>query len=172
MVDAATPGAKARLAVRRGKRGDAGRIAEIYNQGIDDRLATFETEHRTAGDIEAWFDANLPLAAVEREGEVIAYAVAHPYRSRPCYAGVREFSVYVAREARGTGAGKAALEGLIELSKADGAWKLLSRIFPENTASLALCRKLGFRVVGTYERHGKLDGKWRDCVIVEKLIDD
>ncbi len=159
--------------IRAGRRDDAAAIAEIYNQGIDDRVATFETAHRDAAAIEAWFDAGYPTVVAEvADGRVDAYAVAFPYRSRPCYDGVREFSVYVRREARGTGCGRLALAGLIEAARAAGAWKLLSRIFPENTASLALCRRLGFREVGTYLRHGRLDGRWRDTVIVEKLIDE
>ena len=81
-------------------------------------------------------------------------------------------SVYVAREARGAGAGLVALRALLAAAEERGFWKLLSRIFPENVASLALHRKAGFREVGVYRRHGKLDGEWRDCVIVEKLIGD
>jgi L-amino acid N-acyltransferase YncA len=78
--------------------------------------------------------------------------------------------VYVARNARGTGAGRAALEALAREYEARGFWKLVSRIFPENAASLALHERAGFRTVGVYRRHGRLDGEWRDCVIVEKLI--
>ena len=100
----------------------------------------------------------------------MAWAGAGPYRSRPAYAGVAEHSVYVARAARGTGAGRAALDALCRAYEERGFWKLVSRIFPENTASLALHERCGFRVVGVYRRHGKLDGEWRDCVIVEKLL--
>jgi phosphinothricin acetyltransferase len=85
---------------------------------------------------------------------------------------VREFSVYVARDARGKGYGRAVLVELIGAARARGDWKLLSRVFPENQASLRLLQSLGFRRVGTYVRHAKLDGVWRDVVIVEKLIDD
>ena len=79
--------------------------------------------------------------------------------------------MYVAREARGRGAGRIALQELIRMASAAGYWKLVSRVFPSNKASLELCRKLGFREVGRYERHGKLDGRWLDVVIVERLID-
>jgi phosphinothricin acetyltransferase len=107
---------------------------------------------------------------VERDGRVEAWSGAGASRSRPAYAGVAEHSVYVARAARGTGAGKAALEALCQAYAERGFWKLVSRIFPENTASLALHERCGFRVVGVYERHGKLEGQWRDCVIVERLL--
>jgi L-amino acid N-acyltransferase YncA len=154
---------------------DAAAIARIYNEGIEDGLATFETEPRAAADIEGWIQAGFPLVVVEDgEGDaVLAWASAPPYRPRrPAYAGVADFSVYVAREARGRGAGRAAVEALVQECTRRGMWKLLSRIFPENVASLALCRALGFREVGVYRRHAKLRGEWKDTVIVELLIGD
>jgi phosphinothricin acetyltransferase len=151
---------------------DAVAIARIYNEGIDDRVATFETEPRAAEDIAEWLEDDLPLVVVESDGEIIAWAVAHPYRDREAYAGVGEFSVYVARTARGQGFGRAAVQALIDECERRGLWKLVSRVFPENEASLALCRSLGFREVGVYRRHAKLDGEWRDVVIVERLLGD
>jgi phosphinothricin acetyltransferase len=152
---------------------DAEAIAEIYNEGIADREATFETEPRTAEQIAGWFDGRHPIVVVEdASGAVVAFASSSSYRSRACYVGIAEFSVYVARLHRGTGLGRLALAALVEAATAMGFWKLVSRIFPENRASLALMARLGFREVGTYQRHGKLDGRWRDCVIVERLIGD
>jgi phosphinothricin acetyltransferase len=151
---------------------DAAVIALIYNEGIEDRLATFETEPRTAGDISGWLEEELPLVVVESEGEAVAWAVAHRYRDRAAYAGVGEFSVYVRRAARGKGFGREAMQGLIDECERRGLWKLVSRVFPENEASLALCRSLGFREVGVYRRHAELDGEWRDVVIVERLLGD
>ena len=154
---------------------DAPAIAVIYNEGIEDRLATFETEPRTCQAIAAQLADKAdryPTIVVEREGRVVAWAGAGPYRSRPAYAGVAEHSVYVARAARGTGAGRVALDALCRAYATRGFWKLVSRIFPENATSLALHARCGFRTVGVYRRHGKLDGEWRDCVIVEKLLDD
>ena len=81
-----------------------------------------------------------------------------------------EFSVYVARAARGRGAGRVAMEALLAEAEARGLWKLVGLIFPENEASLALSRALGFREVGVYRRHAKLDGRWRDVVVVERLL--
>ena len=149
---------------------DAEAIARIYNEGIADRGATFETRLRTAADIRGWFDGRHPIVVVEESGDVLAFAATSEYRPRQCYAGVAEFAVYVARSARRRGAGRLALEALIHASAEAGFWKLVSRIFVENHASIALCRALGFRVVGTYEKHGHLDGVWRDVVIVERLL--
>jgi phosphinothricin acetyltransferase len=145
---------------------DAAAITAIYNEGIADRIATFETEPRTVDQIAAQLSDKgdrYPTVVAERAGQVIAWAGAGPYRNRPAYAGVAEHSVYVARSARGTGAGRAALEALCQVYAERGFWKIVSRIFPENTASLALHERCGFRVVGVYRRHGKLDGAWRDC---------
>jgi phosphinothricin acetyltransferase len=149
---------------------DAPAIAAIYNEGIADRIGTFETEPRSGEQIEAWFDGRHPIVVVEEGREVVAFASTSAYRARPCYAGIAEFSVYVARSRRGAGVGQVAMTALLEAAEAAGLWKLLSRIFPENTASRALMAKLGFREVGIYRRHGKLDGMWRDCVIVERLL--
>lgn len=150
---------------------DAPAIARIYNEGIEDRVATFETRLRTPEDILGWFDGVHPIVVVEDDsGNVIAFASTSTYRPRECYAGIAEFSVYVAREARGRGAGRLAMEALIEAAERAGFWKLVSRVFPENAPSRALLRSLGFREVGVYEKHGKLDGVWRDVVIVERLI--
>ena len=149
---------------------DAAAIAQIYNEGIEDRLATFETEPRSADDIASWFEEDVPRVVVEEEGVVVAWAVAHRYRPRAADAGVGEFSIYVARRARRRGLGRVALQALIDECERRGLWKLLSRVFPENDASLALCRSLGFREVGVYHRHAKLDGEWRDVIIVERLL--
>lgn len=158
------------LTARRAVPGDAGAIARIYNQGIEDRVATFETRLRSAAELEAWFDGVHPIVVAERAGHVVAFAASFPYRARECYAGVAEVSVYVERTCRSQGAGRVVLEALIEAARHAGIWKLLSRVFPENTASRALVRSLGFREVGIYEKHARLDGVWRDVVIVERLI--
>jgi L-amino acid N-acyltransferase YncA len=149
---------------------DAAAIAAIYNYGIEERIATFETRPRTAEDIRGWFDGTHPVVVVQEADEVIAFAATFPYRPRQCYAGIAEFSVYVARDSRGRGAGKLAMQSLITAAQQAGFWKLLSRIFVENHASRSLVISCGFREVGIYEKHGKLDGIWRDVVIVERLI--
>jgi L-amino acid N-acyltransferase YncA len=149
---------------------DAPAIAAIYNQGIADRVATFETEPRSPEDIAAWFTSGRLIIVAEGAQGVVAFAASFPYSTRPCYAGINEFSVYVARDCRGTGAGRAVLGALIEVASAYGLHKLTSRVFPENTASRGLLKRLGFDEIGIHRRHGKLDGQWRDCVTVELLI--
>ena len=160
-----------RFTTRAARIDDAAAIAAIYNEGIADRIATFETEPRTPEQIARWFDGRHPIVVVEdADHAVVAFASSSGYRDRVCYAGVAEFSVYVARRCRGTGAGRIAMVALIDAAQCAGLWKLLSRIFPENVASRGLMARMGFREVGIYQRHGKLDGEWRDCVIVERLI--
>lgn len=152
---------------------DAAAIAEIYNEGIADRIATFETEPRSAEQIARQLldkGDRFPTLVAEETGRIVAWAGAGPYRTRPAYAGVAEHSVYVARAARGQGAGRVVLDALCRAYADRGFWKVVSRIFPENAASLALHERCGFRVVGVYQRHGKLEGAWRDCVIVERLL--
>ena len=161
------------LSVRPATSEDAAAIAVLYNDGIADRVATFETEPRTSEQIAVILREKAdryPTVVVERDGTVVGFAWAGAYRGRPCYDGVTEHSVYVARGQRGGGIGRLALDALGKAYEEKGFWKLLSRIFPENVASLALHEKTGFRVVGTYIRHAKLDGEWRDTVIVEKLL--
>jgi phosphinothricin acetyltransferase len=152
---------------------DADAIAAIYNEGISDGMATFETRPRSAEEVRAWFDGVHPIVVVEDDGgAVIAFASTSTYRPRDCYAGIAEFSVYAARSARGRGAGRMAMQALIDASAKAGLWKLVSRVFIENTASRALLRTAGFREVGIYEKHGKLGGTWHDVVIVERLIEE
>jgi phosphinothricin acetyltransferase len=151
---------------------DAATIARIYNQGIEDRIATFETELRSTEMVAAWFDTRHPIVVVEEHGEILAFASTSSYRPRACYAGIAEFSVYVARAARRQGAGRLAMQHLIREARNAGFWKLLSRVFVENTASRSLLRSLSFREVGIYEKHARLDGSWRDVVIVEFLLPD
>lgn len=150
---------------------DAAAIAAIYNEGIADRIATFETRPRTADDVRAWFGGRFPIVVVEDpSGEVIAFASTSEYRPRACYEGIAEFSVYASRAHRRRGAGRVAMQALLRTAVEAGFWKLVSRVFVENEPSRALLRDLGFREVGVYERHARLDGRWRDVVIVERVL--
>jgi L-amino acid N-acyltransferase YncA len=150
--------------------GDAGAIARIYNEGIEERIATFETRQRAAGEILDWFEDGHPIVVVEDGGTVISFANTSAYSPRECYAGVAEFSVYTAGESRGRGAGALAMETLISAAERAGFWKLTSRVFVENEPSRKLLLSLGFREVGVHEKHARLDGLWRDVVVVELLI--
>jgi L-amino acid N-acyltransferase YncA len=149
---------------------DAEAIARIYNEGIEERIATFETSLREAREIEAWFNEAHPVMVVEEEGEVISFANTSAYSARECYSGVAEFSVYTASEARGRGAGTLAMKALMEAAEEAGFWKLVARVFVENTPSRELLLSLGFRELGVHEKHARLDGIWRDVVVVERLL--
>jgi L-amino acid N-acyltransferase YncA len=151
---------------------DAAAIVEIYNEGIRARVATFQTQERTVQEIQAWFDdPKHPLLVATLENIVVGWVHASSYRNTSYYAGIVEYSVYVAANAHGRGVGLALMLEFFKACEAAGIWKIVSRIFPENTASLALCKKTGFREVGVYQKHSSLDGVWRDVVIVEKLLE-
>jgi L-amino acid N-acyltransferase YncA len=140
---------------------DAAAIATIYNEGIADRIATFETEPRSAGQIAEWFTRRQLVIVAETEAAgLVAFAASFPYSDRACYSGIGEFSVYVRRDYRGRGTGRTVLAALIEAAVAAGLQKLTSRVFPENIASRALLKGLGFAEIGIHRRHGKLDGLW------------
>ena len=162
----------AKCLVRPAVEHDLDSIAEIYNQGIRDRMATFETRERSPYELKGWLeDAHYPLLVAEHDGEVLGWIHASSYRPRDCYAGIAEFSIYIAKSARGQGVGQALLPTFLKACEAQGFWKVLSRVFPENKASLRLCKRHGFRELGIYEKHAKLDGIWRDVVIVERLLE-
>ncbi|MDQ2890331.1 MAG: arsinothricin resistance N-acetyltransferase ArsN1 [Gemmatimonadota bacterium] len=160
-----------RTIVRPAAAQDMRAVADIYNEGIRQRVATFETRERTLEEVSSWLnDAHPFLVAVDEDGRVLGWIRASPYRARECYAGIADFSVYVATTARGKRVGDALMSGFIPACAHSRTWKLVSRIFPENRASLALCARHGFREVGRYEKHAQLDGVWRDVIIVERLI--
>ena len=151
---------------------DVPRIRRIYNAGIKERVATFETRPRDVAAVRRWLNGRHPVVVAERDGEIAAFAATFPYRERDCYRGVAEHSVYVDARFRGRGIGGITLRSLIAAAADAGFWKLVSRIFPENEASRRLHRSIGFREVGGYRHHARLDGVWRDVVIVEYLIEE
>jgi L-amino acid N-acyltransferase YncA len=159
------------MQVRAATPSDAAAIAHIYNQGIEDRVATFETRLRSAEEVQSWFDGVHPIVVIENEQGIIAFGSTSAYSNRECYSGIAECSVYVRRDMRGCGAGRLALQTLIQAATNAGFWKLVSRVFVENKPSRALIGSLGFREVGIYEKHSRLDGTWRDVIIVERLIE-
>ncbi|GHA03775.1 N-acetyltransferase [Streptomyces echinoruber] len=146
----------------------ADEVLAIYQAGIDEGDATFET---TAPAWQAFDAAKLPehrFVALDERGAVLGWVAATRVSDRCAYAGVVEHSVYVHPDARGRGVASALLKALIDSTEAAGIWTIQSGIFPENTASLALHRRAGFRVIGTRERVGRHHGRWRDVVLLER----
>ncbi len=147
---------------------DAGRVLAIYQAGIDEGDATFETAAPDWADFSAARLAGHRFVAVDEPGTVLGWVAASAVSSRCAYAGVVEHSVYVDPAARGRGIGRRLVQVLIGSTEAAGIWTIQSGIFPENTASIALHQALGFRVVGTRERLGRQHGRWRDVVLLER----
>jgi L-amino acid N-acyltransferase YncA len=172
-VSAVLDAMAASTSIRPATRDDAEAITRIYNEGIRGRGATFETRERTADDVRVWFDdPRFPILVAEQQGVVVGWAAASSYRVRACYAGIAEYSIYVASSQHGQGIGNLLMPAFLEALRRAGFWKVLSRLFPENAASRALCTRHGFREVGIYRRHARLDGTWRDVLIVERLLGD
>ena len=159
-----------RLTIRPATAGDLPGVAAIYNEGIAERVATFETTPRTAVDLACWPTDDQPFIVAERAGKVLGFARAGSYSDRCVYQGVGEHAVYVHPTARGQGLGRRLLEALCVESERRGLYKLTSRIFTDNLPSRAAHRAAGFEEVGVQRRHGKLDGQWKDCVLVERLL--
>ncbi len=148
--------------------GDWPDVRRIYEEGIATGDATFQTE---APSWESWDAAHLAtcrLVAVDTNASVTGWAALSAVSARPVYEGVVEVSVYVAAEARGHGIGRELLEALIAAAEKDGRWTLQAGIFPENTASVALHERCGFRIVGRRERLGRMRGAWRDVLLMER----
>jgi L-amino acid N-acyltransferase YncA len=161
------------MCIRQARPSDAGPIAEVYNEGIAGREATFETESREASDFLARVACQrYPLLVAELEGSVVGWAGLAPYSERSAYAGVGECSVYVARAARGQGVGRELCRRLMEEARRRGFYKLLGKVFPTNVACVRLLSRCGFREVGLHRCHGRLDGEWRDVLLVEWLLGD
>src|SRR5262249_28360674 len=156
--------------IRRAQARDAARLALIFNQGVEDRVATFETEPATAETAGRWIAEDVVIV-MERDGKIEAWAKASPYEDRHhYYDGVREATMYVARSSRRQGFGRVLLEALADAAEEAGAHKLVGKIFTSNEPSIALVRGLGWREIGVHRRHGALDGEWKDVLVVEKLL--
>ena len=151
---------------------DASAVLAIYQAGLDTGQASFET---VAPAWEAFDSARLPghrhVAADTVTGEIFGWVAASRVSSRPVYAGVIEHSVYVSPGQHRRGIGAALLAALIASTEAAGIWTIQSGVFPENTASLRLHERAGFRPVGVRERVGRHHGRWRDTVLIERRSD-
>jgi L-amino acid N-acyltransferase YncA len=155
------------MEIRALTRDDWPAVEAIYTEGIATRQATFETAPPTWAEFDA---GRLPahrLVAIDGD-RVVGWAAVSPTSSRECYAGVVQHSVYVSADTRGRGVGRALMEALVASTDEAGIWTIQTSIFPENEASVALHERLGFRVVGRRERIAKLDGQWRDTLLLER----
>lgn len=160
---------------RRATEQDIPAITRIYNQGIVDRQATLETEERTEAERRDWLaarDARHPVLVAEVAGTVVGWGSLNAFNPRPAYRFVVDFSVYVARQARGQGVGRALLGALIEEARGLGYHKIVLAGFTFNEAGVRLYQRMGFREVGIYREQGVLDGRWVDTIVMELLLDD
>jgi L-amino acid N-acyltransferase YncA len=160
-----------RVTVRPVQPEDAAAVARIYNHGIAERQATFETRPRTAEEVRRWLEDKRPfLVATDEHNAPVGFARLTPYSTRKAYAGIGEHGIYVDPGARGRGIGLLLLDELAAAAEQAGYHKLTSRVFTTNEASLKLHRAAGFTEVGIQRRHGRLDGEWKDTMLVERLL--
>jgi phosphinothricin acetyltransferase len=162
------------VVIRDATQADAAPIAHIYNQGIEDRTATLETQLRTADDRAAWLaarSARYPvIVAVDDNGEVVAWGSLNPFNPRAAYDHVVDFSIYVERASRGHGVGDMLIGALESRANALGYHKMVLAAFPTNAASMRLNQRHHFTTVGVYHEQGRLDGKWVDVILMEKIL--
>ena len=165
--------AETRMTIRDAASSDAGAICRIYNQGIEDRVATLETELRTPDERRAWLAARSPrhpVIVAAAAGEIAGWASLNVYNAREAYRFVADLSIYVDRAWRGKRVGDAMLARMVELAREHAFHKMVLSAFPTNTGGMALYAKHGFCTVGIYKEQGMLDGRWVDTIIMEKLL--
>jgi L-amino acid N-acyltransferase YncA/DNA-binding transcriptional ArsR family regulator len=162
------------MQIRDASGADAAAIARIYNQGIEDRVATLETTLRDPEERAEWLAARGPrhpvLVAEDDGGVVLGWASLNSFNPRPAYDHVVDISLYVAREHRGRGIGDALLRMLEERARALGYHKMVLAAFPSNVPGMRLYERHGFVTVGIYHEQGMLDGRWVDVIVMEKLF--
>lgn len=162
--------------IRKVEERDLLEILEIYNQGIEDGLATFEEDLKDENYINNWFSLHsgrhCAFVATNEQGEIMGWASINPYNSRAAYDGVGEISIYIHREFRGQGIGQQLLNVLEEEAKSQDFYKLVLSTFPINTLGQGLYRKLNYREVGLFKNQGRLRGQFVDVMIMEKLLFD
>lgn len=161
------------LTIRPARLDDAAAICAIYNQGITDRVATLETRLRSDEEQRSWLesrDARHPVLVVEHAGTILGWGSLNVFNPRAAYDHVADFSIYVAREARGAGVGRRLLDGLIDIARTIGFHKMVLAAFEWNTSGIRLYERAGFRRVGVYREQGRLDDRWVDTVVMEKIL--
>jgi L-amino acid N-acyltransferase YncA len=159
------------VAVRPARPHDAEQVARIYHEGIEDRVATFQTRPAQPVELAAEISAGGLIVVAEAAGGVVGWAKVGAYdQAHEYYAGVGEATLYVARNARRGGAGRALLNAVAKEAEKRGCHKLVGKIFTSNGPSIGLVRSCGWREVGVHRRHGRLDGEWKDVLVVERLL--
>ncbi|WP_255286511.1 MULTISPECIES: arsinothricin resistance N-acetyltransferase ArsN1 family A [unclassified Bacillus (in: firmicutes)] len=161
------------LLIRSSEESDIKSIQQIYNQGIEDRIATLETEIKDFFYMKEWFEKHngrYKVIVAESEGQIVGWASLNQYNNRCAYDGVADISVYISREFRGRGIGKKLLEDLKSLAIKNGFHKMILFTFPFNKLGQGLYKKMGFREVGVFKNQGFLDGKFVDVMAMEKLL--
>src|SRR5215208_1556432 len=163
----------ARFTIRPATPADAAAMARIYNQGIAERVATFETREKSADELAALIESGALALVAERDGEVLAFVKVGPYDDAShYYTRIGEATMYVDPDSRRSGIGRALMEAVAAAAQERGYYKLIGKIFASNAASIELVRACGWREVGVHRRHGRLDGEWKDVVVVERLLGD
>jgi L-amino acid N-acyltransferase YncA len=161
------------IAIRSATEAAAAAICVSYNQGIEDRIATLETELRTPAERRQWLSARgprHPVFVAETEEMVVGWSSLNVYNPRPAYQYVADFSIYIERGWRGKGVGRRLLEHLVEQARALGYHKMMLSAFPFNASGVALYERMGFTRAGVFHEMGQLDGRWVDTLIMEKLL--
>jgi L-amino acid N-acyltransferase YncA len=167
----ATPAAPA--AIRSATPEDADDMARIYNQGIAERVATFETRTKSPEQLAELIENGALILVAEREGDVVAFVKVGPYDDAShYYSGIGEVTMYVDPGARRSGTGRALMEAVAIAAQERGYYKLIGKIFTSNAPSIALVKACRWQEVGVHRRHGRLDGEWKDVLVVERLLGD
>ncbi len=161
------------MRVRDARHGDAEAMAGIFREGIEDRVATYETRPPGPEEMAELVRGPGPVLVAEREGQIAGWARVAPYDPvHDYYATVGEATIYVARAHRRAGVGRSLLGALCESAERAGFHKLIGKLFTTNAASIVLFERDGWSRVGVHRRHGRLDGEWKDVLVVEKLLGD
>ena len=161
------------LKIRPARPDDAKEIARIYNQGVQDRVATFENAFATPEERYLWLVARpdrYPVLVAEVKHTLMGWASLTPYSPRACYSGIAELSIYIDRSLRGHGVGLELMKSMQNAAREKGYSKMVGRIMELNEAGRKLCQATGWREVGIHQKHAKLGREWHDLVLVEFLI--
>jgi L-amino acid N-acyltransferase YncA len=161
------------LSIRPARVDDAKEIARIYNQGVQDRAATFENSYVTPEERYLWIVSRpdkYPVLVAEVKHTMMGWASLTPYSPRACYSGIAELSIYIERSLRGHGVAQQLMKSMQDSARAKGFYKLMGRLMADNEPARKLCQLMGWKEVGVHEKHGKLGDEWHDLLLVEFMI--